>query len=210
MPLFRRRDHEHEYDRQLIRQQMAQLSPLNQIGGTLTANSNSDATGSNSNNDATSIPEKPKHVAVAIRESTPEIESLAKKAKEVLGYMVLEYDLSTKLAETLKGLDIEILDREQVDDYKQALEVTQRGALIGRESKWEKFHIDMYPRPIPEHVLNKAIQIKERLPSVDFFVDELRSNRIPDPFLLVKLGREEYYIEVWDEPKFEGRITKEE
>ena len=46
-------------------------------------------------------------------------------------------------------------------------------------------------------------EIKERLPKVEFYVDELRAVRRYDPFLVVACGRERFYIDVWDEHDFE-------
>ena len=74
---------------------------------------------------------------------------------------------------------------------------------------WNKTTIKIYGeegKEIPEYVLNKAIQVKYEVPEVEILIDEFTV--VPDPFLFVKLGAESYYIEVWDEPKFEGRLTK--
>lgn len=71
---------------------------------------------------------------------------------------------------------------------------------------WTNTEIKNYQQPIPEFVLNKALQIKERVPSAQFFVEHLEEKH--DPFLKVKHGNLDLYIEVWDEPKFEFQFLE--
>lgn len=78
---------------------------------------------------------------------------------------------------------------------------------------WCATNLSLYNKPIPEFVLNYALQIKEHADErVEFRVEELTVTNIPhrslDPFLIVVSHKESYYIAVWNEPKFEGRITK--
>jgi hypothetical protein len=84
------------------------------------------------------------------------------------------------------------------------------GTFIG--PSWDKTRIEQYREPIPEFVLNKAIQIKKAMPEVRIYVQHLSEH--PDPFLIVAtkhkdyecLDAQELWVEVWEEPKFEGRI----
>ena len=68
-----------------------------------------------------------------------------------------------------------------------------------------------YPRYVPVHVLNLAVQIKTALPAAQFGVDELTLTVMDlprpqsDPFLWVRLGGEKYYIAVWDEREYEAK-----
>lgn len=68
-----------------------------------------------------------------------------------------------------------------------------------------------YPRYIPIHVLNYAVQIREALPKASFLIHELTSKTettiVPrhDPFLEVVLGPEHYFIAAWDEKDFEAK-----
>lgn len=56
---------------------------------------------------------------------------------------------------------------------------------------------------VPEFVARKAEQVAERVPTAVIEVDALESQQqFYDPFLVVKMGAEEYYIEVWDETSF--------
>jgi hypothetical protein len=57
---------------------------------------------------------------------------------------------------------------------------------------------------VPEYVTRKIDQIKERVPGATFEADALMGVESSyDPFLIVKLGDEEYYVEVWgDDEKF--------
>ncbi len=60
-----------------------------------------------------------------------------------------------------------------------------------------------YDGEVPEYALSRALEIKERMPSAEFDVEELRVSKRYDPFLIVHCGRERFYIEVWDEKPFE-------
>lgn len=92
-----------------------------------------------------------------------------------------------------------------------------------RMPEWEQHDIAQYKEAIPEFVLNKALQIKKALPETVICIEFL--NESPDPFLVVKRQEdvfygtetdgkrpsykkdaESYYVEVWNEPKFEGRL----
>ena len=139
-------------------------------------------------------------------------QKVGRQASEVLGYKVLEKESSTILAEALRRLDIDILNQEQVDAYKlDCAKIAKAGddgsaALVGSTGYWAQTLVEEYEKEIPEHVLNKAIQVKREVPEVEILVDEFTV--VPDPFLVVRHGSESYFIEVWDEPKFEGRLTK--
>ncbi len=72
--------------------------------------------------------------------------------------------------------------------------------------EWQKAAIANYQGEIPEFVLRKAIQIKQGVPGVEFFVEHIGKKE--DPFLLARYQGKEYYIEVWDEPKFESQLLQ--
>lgn len=60
------------------------------------------------------------------------------------------------------------------------------------------------PVQIPEHAKRKAEQIQAKVPGVTLEADVLESDeKLWDPFLVVKSGDEEYYVEVWSEEDFE-------
>ena len=77
---------------------------------------------------------------------------------------------------------------------------------------WNKVGLRAYNRPVPDFVLNKAVQIAEVLPQAIFCVDYLHATEEraeivdPDPFLTVIVDKEEYYIDVWDEREFEDTL----
>lgn len=85
-----------------------------------------------------------------------------------------------------------------------------RGSRITR--KWARISIREYDGTIPEFALRKAVQIKTETPSAVFYIDQLyqESERHvvldPDPFLLVTLNDETYYIDVWDEKEYEAKL----
>ena len=157
-----------------------------------------------------------------------ELTTLAEEAKTLLGYPVLaalkEKVETTPLMKALAKLEISVLDAESVKLYKEERrdEVNKKAfAKLCAEIPdvhnhwyspfgWTRTKIDEYKFPIPEFVLNKAVQIKKECPEAELYVESL----MVDPFLVAVIPgatrysspKEEAYIEVWDEPKFEGRL----
>lgn len=156
--------------------------------------------------------------------------SLAAEAQEVLGYKLLKSQQDgpstrTELELALAKAGIEILNAEHVKTYQTDLLRDRTQLALGEWLKnpapsmfigpgWEKTKIGDYKLPVPEFVLNKAIQIKKLVPGVRIYIEHLSDH--PDPFLVVAMkyvsdqnydfDGETHYIEVWEEPKFEGRI----
>ena len=152
---------------------------------------------------------------------------LATRAKELLGYTALTADVTGqraigittgKLTECLLKLDLKVLDTASVIQY-QLEEMTRRNhefivnnidSWAGNGwrtslGSWQKTELSQYDQPIPEFVLDKAVRIKEALPEVQFNVQHL-SDPKADPFLIAILGKEVYYVDAWDEPRFEGGL----
>jgi hypothetical protein len=84
--------------------------------------------------------------------------------------------------------------------------------------EWKAVSLCNYnSQPIPEFALAHAIALYEAVRKIDpnrnaeFYVDFLtaRSEDMnpppPDPFLVMKLGKEIYYVDVWEEHSFEAR-----
>jgi hypothetical protein len=69
--------------------------------------------------------------------------------------------------------------------------------------RWERVSLAGYEEEVPLYVLRKAVDIKKRLPGAEFYIEQ----QAKDPFLIVKCGAEEYYIEVWREPRFEASVA---
>jgi hypothetical protein len=137
----------------------------------------------------------------------------------------------TGLRAALKSLDIEVLLASDVRKYMKERQIEQ---TVANMQKWiEKFAADdeigqwvrfdgpawvrakiaEYKEPVPEFVLAKAVQIKQAFPECEIWVESLKDH--PDPFLSVGIPdtkytwsdpTELYYVEVWEEPKFEGRL----
>lgn len=90
------------------------------------------------------------------------------------------------------------------------LDRDMRGERTTRE--WRPCPIATYDGNIPPAALSQALAVKNALPAVEVYVDRLiettekieRPDR--DPFLMVKLGNERYWIDVWDEAKYETFI----
>jgi len=161
--------------------------------------------------------------------------SLAEQAKEVLGYDVLaKHSVAvaelTPLQVALKDAEIEILNPKDVAQYQKERLIERTQELVADWIKdvsslseirsynrfggpsWTEFKIAEYKQPVPEFVLAKAVQIKTAFPECEIFIEHLEDH--PDPFLTVQIPdgrayyqpREKYYVEVWAEPKFEGRV----
>jgi hypothetical protein len=139
-----------------------------------------------------------------------------------------------RLAQVLAELGIEVLNKADVLDYMRERLCDRTLELLDEWQKsnpaalgswgyganfsgpsWEATPIDKYREAIPEFVVNKAVQIKRALPEAEIFIRHLTEDK--DPFLEVTLGKatdydadrngsERYFVEVWEEPKFEGRL----
>jgi hypothetical protein len=162
-----------------------------------------------------------------------DVRSLAEEAERVLGYGRLREALDVpaetpSLLKTLGELGIEILNRESVVTYMRQRMIDRTMEMMGEWEKsgpdplsswnsfsgarWDNTEVDKYKDAIPEFVINKAVQIKRALPEVKIYITHLTEDK--DPFLKVEYGKENewdsngesYFIEVWEEPKFEGRM----
>lgn len=150
---------------------------------------------------------------------------LATRAADLLGYRILANHISGKtvaaadkgqLTETLRSLEIDVLEASAVVDYqlaessritKEKISDSFREWTIGyfHPAEWHHTPLSEYERPVPEFVLNKAIRIKEALPGVVFHIHFLSEPKA-DPFLIAQCDKEIYYIEAWDEPRFEDTL----
>lgn len=144
---------------------------------------------------------------------------LAVEAETLLGYSVLRKRLGMRspLTEALLKLEIEPFDPKTVNTYKSEMltyaqnEAARMDVAAGirpgtwqaRVARWQSDSIRDYKKPIPEFAIDTAVRLKKACPAVKFEIEELTI--VPDPFLIAVLGRQRRYIEVWDEPKFEGR-----
>jgi hypothetical protein len=72
---------------------------------------------------------------------------------------------------------------------------------------WGRRALQGYPGEIPEFILQRALAIQEKVPEAEFYVEHLsKERRVADPFLVVSHARRSYYVDVWEEPRFEGRL----
>jgi hypothetical protein len=59
---------------------------------------------------------------------------------------------------------------------------------------------------VPAFALSRAIELKTELPTATFWVDSLEAHKVTrDPFMVMRYEGADYYVDVWEEPKFEGR-----
>lgn len=150
---------------------------------------------------------------------------LARDAERLLGYRVMRarLRLPDPLLAALAKLEIEPFDVSTVGQYKaemveyaqsearrlDAAEGVDRYSVMARVASWKVYRLDQYSKPVPEYVLEKALQIKRECPAAGFQIEEL--DVVKDPFLIVTGPGElrgsivipqRYHIEVWDEAEF--------
>jgi hypothetical protein len=160
-----------------------------------------------------------------VLKATDERAALAKKAETLLGYSAYRKHLKqpSVLGKTLLKLGIEPYDSNSVEMYKQEMVKAVKtryhsNGYYNYTVRWDETALNRYTKPIPEHVLLKAVQIKEALPATHrkkatFEVEEIqvsreRATRYVDPFISVSLLEEKFYFEVWDEPRFEDNLGR--
>jgi hypothetical protein len=186
-------------------------------------------------------------VGAGVTDLGPALLSLAESAREVLGYDVLEKRMNTTvvvaettcLRMTLQSLGIEVLVEQDVARYQKEQLIAHTAAKMQEWMKqtgekgmddfhthglhqfnspgWQRTAIKEYRQPIPEHILAKAVEVKQQMPECEIWVESLEDH--PDPFMIVAGGppryswykpEEHYYLAAWDEPKFEGRLDSGE
>jgi hypothetical protein len=85
-------------------------------------------------------------------------------------------------------------------------------------AEWKTTRIDYYHDPVPDFALERAMQIRKLVSGTVFGIATLTETVTgveteyspipPDPFLVMEYGGLSFFLDVWDEPKFEGRRTK--
>jgi hypothetical protein len=70
--------------------------------------------------------------------------------------------------------------------------------------QWVRVPLDStYRGPAADFAIDTAVRVKELIPEARFFIEELRDGSlVDDPFLVMTLGNQTYYLEVWDESAF--------
>lgn len=148
--------------------------------------------------------------------------ALSTKCETLLGYSKLSEKVNVlgPLGIALANLQIEPFLASSVEAYQDETQKAKIDELrptipkhtnayrnLWRNIRWDTTPIAEYKEKIPKFVLHKAVQIKEAIPDCELFVVGLIVETEPfDPFLLVRRGREEYYVEVWSEPNFEATL----
>jgi hypothetical protein len=102
--------------------------------------------------------------------------------------------------------------------YKKALEIQASWTSHQVHDTGENYN-DGYKAAIPAFAIQRMVSLKKALPEVTFSVQELTVEKkelqtekylpppAPDPFLVADYKGIGCYIDVWDEPGFEGRRT---
>jgi len=188
-----------------------------------------------------------KEVVGEVTDMQPALSVLAESAKAILGYDVLAKRMekilvtteTTLLRMTLQSLELSVLNERDVLRYQKEQLIArttelaqawmdevakaefdscvQNGFSTFTGPNWRLTTIHEYRLPVPEFILAKAVQIKEKMPECAIYIEHLDDH--PDPFLVVGASKsayswqkpeEHYYLDVWAEPKFEGRLNSGE
>ncbi|MCK5605670.1 hypothetical protein KAR91_27495 [Candidatus Pacearchaeota archaeon] len=144
-----------------------------------------------------------------VLESTDERTKRASLARLALGYK----ELSLAVAETrprltlldveegLREADVQIFDNKDVSRYKAKMREDS-----WRNGFWDETPISEYGEPIPEFVIDTALQVKQAIPEAEFSIEYFVHRNENDPFLSFKVPgvQRRFVVEVWDEPDFEA------
>jgi hypothetical protein len=77
------------------------------------------------------------------------------------------------------------------------------GTTRDKECRWVGCDLKQYDEPVPEFALATAVELHQRVPGIEFRIDEFRVEaKSRDPFLVAVFKSECYYLEVWDEPGY--------
>jgi hypothetical protein len=139
------------------------------------------------------------------------------EVRKVLGYGEGEKEVVYRnVLQVLKRLDIEPLNAEKVEAYKKQKESTRYTGSSMRTTRhtarWHTHALRDYERPVPTFVLARALRVQKalnarHLPGTMVVEELVRRSEYIDPFLVLRVQDKKLYLDVWDEPKFEGRRT---
>lgn len=151
-------------------------------------------------------------------ESLQELDSRTlAEARTVLGYgkQRPKQKQINIIAQVFRELEIEPFDNRTVKRYKSNL-VREKNSRISINAYtrwyWGRFEISRYRRPIPLFALARAVSLTKALTRAGVGsrveIETLRRYRDDDPFMVLVAAGCRFYLDVWDEPKFEGRRRK--
>lgn len=154
---------------------------------------------------------------------------VAHEAEEYLGYRfgerrnsevgdaVERRDVLVRVQVMLKRMGIIPIDETRVLTYQKTIRSREMRKHPNRSYRWRMVNIREYAAEIPAFALERATRVARsmarRLPSVKhtFSVSELvhhtKRTPHPDPFMVLTVENQHFYLDVWDEPDFEGRRT---
>jgi hypothetical protein len=143
-----------------------------------------------------------------------ELRQLATDAELILGYTGLRDSLIAcdreSLANVLRRLEIKPYDEDTVLKYKsEAVEAAEERNRKEHPNEyrtfyWSAMNLRGCTADVPPFVLRKAIQIKRACPEVKMIIEYLTYD--DDPFLKLVHGKEQFWVECWDEKDFEEKL----
>jgi hypothetical protein len=144
---------------------------------------------------------------------------LGAKASKVFGYKTLSTELSKKeksdkvkafVAKAFAEIGFEPLSTDKVIEYKDwySRKYSYSNDYPTVTVRWEAVWLQNYTSPVPEFALSRAVELKEKFPTANFAIEHpVLDSVMSDPFLVMAYEGEVFYLEVWEEPAFEGRRT---
>jgi hypothetical protein len=125
-----------------------------------------------------------------------------------------------KVQAILKRCGIVPLEERSVLRYQaqiRARAIRRAGGRFMARFSWHLVDLENYKAEIPQFALARATSVAKaltrRMPRLGktFAVSELHRQRTravdPDPFMVLQVLGHNFYLDVWDEPNFEGRKT---
>jgi hypothetical protein len=140
--------------------------------------------------------------------------AVADKAATQLGYtplrsaiplVELKHEGQAEVAKVFESMGFESLDFDTVRRYQKWY--ARKHSEEYRHVEWKAESLKDYRDQVPAFALSRALEIKSHLPNAQFSVEYPTYVSVPDPFLRMDYKGSAYYLEAWDEPKFEGRRT---
>jgi hypothetical protein len=155
--------------------------------------------------------------------------NVARQAEHYLGYRfgerrntevgaaVERRDTLIRVQSMLKRMGIIPLDEKRVLAYQKQVRSRELRKHPNRTYRWRMVEISDYTAEVPSFALDRATRVAQRMhqrmPSVKrtFAISELvhhtKRTPHPDPFMVLTVLDQHFYLDVWDEPDFEGRRT---
>lgn len=134
-----------------------------------------------------------------------------------VGEAVERRETLVRVQSMLKRLGIVPIDEARVLSYQKTVRAREMRKHTNRSYRWRMVNIREYTAEIPSFALDRAVKVVRTMgrvmPSVKYTVNvselvhHTKRTPHPDPFMVLTVRDQNFYLDVWDEPDFEGRRT---